>query len=355
MCESIIASCKTCGNSFHPSKYKSSKFCSVACYRVAQRAGDYVRGQKQAGLCGHCSAPVFGRSKSIGRNGIECENIYCSVACYRAAEKQTAELRRVECGHCKKSFVRNWQGGKAPKYCSMECRIEHDKPSATKCASCLVEFSAISPRKDGSRWYVRVNGRKTCSKECLSAFYKGDQSRKDKIGAAFRGEKHPNWQGGKSLWNTIHGRGFDWKSQRVLALNRDGNKCVKCGMSAGQCLQAYGRTLDVDHIIPFHNFNSYKKANALSNLQSVCASCHKIEESKRSMVQMLLPMQDGMTRQHKPRKAGEQHPRAIMSYEKAEMAQRMVADGMTYRDVGAFFGVEKSTIGLIIRRKLWVR
>ena len=355
MCDSIIASCKTCGNSFHPSKYKSSKFCGIPCYREAQRAGDYARGQKQTGVCGHCSAPVFGRSKSIGRNGVECENIYCSVACYRAAEKIAAESRRIECIHCKKSFVRNWQYGRAPKYCSMECRVEHDKPATAKCSSCLVEFSAISKRNDGGRWYVRVNGRKTCSKECLRKFYKTDQARKDKISAAFSGEKHPNWQGGKSLWNTINGRGLNWKSQRSKALKRDGNKCVMCAMTAPQCLQAYGRTLDVDHIIPFHNFSSYKKANTIGNLQSVCASCHKIEESKRSMVQMLLPMQESMTRQHKPRRIGENHPKAIMSYEKADEARKMVSSGMTYKDTGVFFGVGESTIGLIVRRKLWVR
>lgn len=355
MCESIIATCKSCGKSFHPNKYKSSKFCSVACYRIAQRAGDYARGKKQTGSCGHCSLPVFGRAKSINRNGVECENIYCSVKCYRSAERLAAESRRTECAHCKKSFVKSWKNGQAPKYCSAACRIAHDKPLPCKCLSCGVEFSAISPRRDGSRWYARINGRKTCSRECLIDFYKNDQSRKDKIGAAFSGEKHPNWQGGKSLWNTIHGRGFDWKKQRIKALERDGNCCVKCGMTAEQCLQAYGRTLDVDHIIPFHNFNSYKKANELTNLQSVCASCHKIEESKRSMVQMLLPMQGSMSRQHKARKVGEQHPRAIMNYAKADEARAMVAGGMTYRAVGELFGVEKSTIGLIVRRKLWVR
>jgi hypothetical protein len=52
-------------------------------------------------------------------------------------------------------------------------------------------------------------------------------------------------------------------------------------------------------VVPFHNFNSYKKANALSNLQCRCASCHKRAESKRGMVQMVLPMQDSANRMHK--------------------------------------------------------
>lgn len=293
MCDSIIASCKTCSNSFHPSKYKSSKFCSVACYRVAQRAGDYVRGQKQAGLCGHCSAPVFGRSKSIGRNGIECENIYCSVACYRAAEKQTAELRRVECVHCKKSFVRNWQGGKAPKYCSMECRIEHDKPSAAKCASCLVEFSAISPRNDGGRWYVRVNGRKTCSKECLSAFYKCDQSRKDKIGAAFKGEKHPNWQGGTHRQGN-RGAGWNATAEKCRDLHR--RKCKNCGMDESVGLaRGWGR-LQVNHITPFHQTLNKRAANRQSNLEALCKSCHTKADwkwRKENSVQMSLDIFTG--------------------------------------------------------------
>jgi hypothetical protein len=189
----------------------------------------------------------------------------------------------------------------------------------------------------------------------LSDFHKNNQARKDKISIAFKGEKHPNWQGGKSLWNNVHGRGFNWAEQRTKALKRDGYKCVKCGMTTEQCAQVFGRNLDVDHIVPFHNFHSYKKANALSNLQSVCASCHKIVESRRSMVQMLLPMQESMSRQHRPNMVGERHPRAIMNYAKADEARAMVADGMTYKAVGDFFGVDKSTIGLIVRRKLWVR
>lgn len=54
-----------------------------------------------------------------------------------------------------------------------------------------------------------------------------------------------------------------WKSLRLLALRRDGFRCVKCG--------AKGR-LEVDHIAPVRDAPdlSYE----LGNLQSLCTPCH---------------------------------------------------------------------------------
>lgn len=355
MCDSIIASCNTCGKSFRPSKYKSSKFCSVPCYRVHQRSGEYKsRESKRVNDCSFCGSTVIGRSFSKVASGGIAANIYCGRECYDAARASAQKALEKKCAGCGEMFYRSGVMSDAI-YCNAKCRKACNKPDPVRCVLCNCLFSALQIRTGDGAWYVRLSGRKTCSQSCLRKFYKTDQARKDKISAAFSGEKHPNWQGGKSLWNTINGRGLNWKSQRSKALKRDGNKCVMCAMTAPQCLQAYGRTLDVDHIIPFHNFSSYKKANTLGNLQSVCASCHKIEESKRSMVQMLLPMQESMTGQHKPRRIGENHPKAIMSYEKADEARKMVSSGMTYKDTGVFFGVGESTIGLIVRRKLWVR
>lgn len=54
-----------------------------------------------------------------------------------------------------------------------------------------------------------------------------------------------------------------WPALRIQALRRDGFQCVQCG--------ARGR-LEVDHIQP--TFKRPDLAFDLSNLQSLCASCH---------------------------------------------------------------------------------
>lgn len=54
-----------------------------------------------------------------------------------------------------------------------------------------------------------------------------------------------------------------WKALRLVALRRDGFRCVEC--------RAPGR-LEVDHIRPVRE--APELAFELSNLQSLCARCH---------------------------------------------------------------------------------
>jgi hypothetical protein len=57
------------------------------------------------------------------------------------------------------------------------------------------------------------------------------------------------------------GYGYSWKKKRDVALEKDGNKCVKCGKKA----------TDVDHITP----KSRKGTDRPSNLRSLCGECHR--------------------------------------------------------------------------------
>lgn len=54
-----------------------------------------------------------------------------------------------------------------------------------------------------------------------------------------------------------------WKALRLEALRRDDYKCVKCGRR--------GR-LEVDHVLPVRTHPDLSWT--LSNLQTLCASCH---------------------------------------------------------------------------------
>lgn len=65
--------------------------------------------------------------------------------------------------------------------------------------------------------------------------------------------------------------GDNWISQKKRARKRDSYKCRKCGVKE----EDYGMRLSVHHIEPFVYFESYKDANSLSNLISVCEPCHR--------------------------------------------------------------------------------
>jgi DEAD/DEAH box helicase domain-containing protein len=80
-------------------------------------------------------------------------------------------------------------------------------------------------------------------------------------------------------------RGPNWAAQSERARRRDGYRCRKCGAR-----QRPGRKHDVHHITPFREFDwlpgvndNYRQANALSNLITLCPSCHRKAEQAVAM------------------------------------------------------------------------
>jgi DEAD/DEAH box helicase domain-containing protein len=67
--------------------------------------------------------------------------------------------------------------------------------------------------------------------------------------------------------------GQDWNIQKKLARERDGFRCQVCGIIET------GRAHDVHHKIPFRQFQTYKQANRLENLVTLCSTCHKRVET----------------------------------------------------------------------------
>lgn len=298
MTDAILCACQTCGKSFKPAKGKANKFCGPQCYRAAQKSGAYRRGPGPTiprAPCAYCGE-IVARTPSVRRNGKPAENVYCSRTCYDSHRTQAVKARERRCLKCNGAFSPT---SKSNMYCSEACWKSAKKAKPKKCLSCKALFTPVKWQPAANRM-VSCNSGKTCSPKCQNDWNRNNPERKRKIGDAFRGHLHPNWQGGKSLLNSTSNRGPSWSRQRALAIKRD-RACVDCGISDEECREKFGRSLDVDHVIPFHNFQSHRKANALSNLECRCASCHRIAEAKRSMVQMVLPMQDNEKRQHKGR------------------------------------------------------
>ena len=56
--------------------------------------------------------------------------------------------------------------------------------------------------------------------------------------------------------------------QREAVLARDGHACVRCGMTASEHVETWGRPITIDHI------DKDRTHNAMGNLQTLCLRCH---------------------------------------------------------------------------------
>lgn len=74
-----------------------------------------------------------------------------------------------------------------------------------------------------------------------------------------------------------------FRSNRILAIERDGGKCVGCGMNTRESVARYGKGLTVDHINGHGTYDLKSDApnHDLSNLQTLCFGCHGLKSSPR--------------------------------------------------------------------------
>jgi len=157
--------------------------------------------------------------------------------------------------------------------CGTEFNIPNKKPYISRpqtcCAYCtnrrigLLKINGFYKQCivcDKIMWVSKVHSeRKTCGKECQNLSY-----------SIFAEYKQSEKKFGSKKYY-----GSNWESQRRRARSRDSFKCRKCGISEKE----YGIQLSVHHIKPFVYFDSYKEANKLENLISVCEPCHRIIHS----------------------------------------------------------------------------
>lgn len=353
MAESIIGHCLVCNAQFAHKNGKSNRFCRMECYRTHQRAGAYKRGHGPdfpRAPCAHCGAQVE-RNPSACRDGSKSDKVFCNRDCYHAFRSKIRAQRTQSCVRCGVDFIPEIAGR---KHCSDACWKAGKKADPKHCVNCGCWFTPMKFHAQAGR-LISANSGKTCSASCAKAWISNNEERKRKIGDAFRSVNHPNWQGGKSHINNLSNRGPNWNRQRAAALKRDNYQCVDCGITEAACKERFGRSLDVDHECPYHNFSDYRQANKLSNLACRCASCHRAAEAKRSMVQMVLPMQDNVNRQHKGGYAkGEKINTAKLTAVDVLVIRRRAAAGEAAMAIyGDFQKVGRATIWNIISRKTW--
>jgi len=92
------------------------------------------------------------------------------------------------------------------------------------------------------------------------------------------GEDHWSYNGGLDEY------GPGWQAKRRDVRERDGHSCLRCGMTESAHQEKWGQQLHVHHIIPRREFLDsdgelqHNKANALSNLITLCRQCHELLE-----------------------------------------------------------------------------
>lgn len=269
MTKAMLLTCRECGKAYE--SRKAGGYCSVPCYRSAQKAGKYIgtKGHKQGRIhqCFHCGKDVFG-SFARDRSGNSCDNKFCSRECYDLSRTLERSKRSRVCDHCGEIYIPKSKAANY-RFCSAGCRLLGLKNPPIHCKVCGAYFSAIHLSLATGK-FISSKNRKTCSKECLKTFYRNDVSRKLKISAAFTGSKHPNWLGGRA--DQPHRNAWDRLADSIR--ERDGHKCSKCGKTES----ANRRRLDVHHIVPRRECLSPEIANHPDNLISLCDTCHlKVE------------------------------------------------------------------------------
>lgn len=269
--------CTVCGAQFKRKSGSTNLYCKQECYWQALRNGQYNRGSKYSQDCAHCGTRVDGVMPSKRRNGTRSDKVFCNRDCYDAY--RAAEVDRVygHCKQCKAPLSRRTTRQSSATFCSMDCRNDFKRAKPKNCMSCGCWFTPIKWHS-GARRMTTANDMKTCSTECFHQTIRDNEERKEKISAAFTGENHPNWLGGAPMKNRGY-RGSGWFKARKQALKRDNYTCLKCGITEEEHRLQFKRGLEVNHIKPFWQFSGdNQKANRLSNLETLCRSCHQLTE-----------------------------------------------------------------------------
>lgn len=197
--------------------------------------------------CVFCSKEHLASSKKVK---------YCSIACYNKATKRKPADGYKPCEVCgvpmpyRNSLnVRSCNGvkSKRTRFCSVKCssywRCHIDNPA-----------KKIEVRKKISA-SAKLRGFGTAySKESI-----------EKRRKSISGDKHWNWQGGKTSENKKRRNSYETKQWRKAVFERDDYTCQMCGIR--------GAYLEADHIKPWCTHPDLRYD--LDNGRTLCSQCHR--------------------------------------------------------------------------------
>lgn len=275
--DQVACVCEWCGDKFSEKRSRASKrrFCSAECrfdWQSDAFCGDsHPNWSRITTTCEHCGDSFERAPHRVERH----ETNFCSPECqtesdYRSGENHPEHVDRVtvECAWCGTDLDRKPSelSETGVEFCDYQCfgewrseniaGTDHHQYVERVTVDCLWCGAEVE-RKPSQ---VRDNGRHFCGHDCHGEWRSEN----------FQGEGHPRWKGGG---HPKYGPG--WQSKRDKVRERDGFECQGCGLTESEHVEEHGTELHVHHIKPFRTFDSREEANKLSNLVTLCLSCHR--------------------------------------------------------------------------------
>ena len=138
-----------------------------------------------------------------------------------------------------------------------------------------------------------------------------------------------------------YGKTYDrirYSGNRELVIQRDGGRCVKCGMTRQQHRRIFNRDITVDHIDGRGYYTPVEeKNNDLSNLQTLCLICHGQKDTVRGRV-----------------RAGRDHSQSKLTEEAVKYIASQTERGAAEM-LAKMYGVDPTTIRRVQRGQRWNR
>lgn len=277
----VETECDNCGKTIKIHRYRYSKsnnnFCDNKChseYKSGTMSGENNPSYNSSEVnCAYCGDELTLPKSRIKKT----ENNFCDVECkakwlseYRNDHRPQEEKIAVNCSNCGKELNRTPQ--RVAKYerqfCDKKCEAEwrrgrtgkdapQFKENIIECSWCGREFH----RQPGSE---RKSKRNFCSLDCKNEW----------LSDYLTGSNHPQYIEGEFHY----GEGWN-EEKRKNVRERDGFRCVYCGIDNDTHKEMYGSKLHVHHIKPARLVEDESERNAMENLETVCSSCHRKVES----------------------------------------------------------------------------
>lgn len=225
----VTVECERCniGYSVKPSRVEKTRFCSRKCKDEWQKEG--LKGKNNP----------FWQGGKVRKECEICDKKY-------AIKPAREDISRFCSNKCRAKWMSEERSGKNFwRYNSVEVQCEQCDKKLIRCPSKLERQDNVF-----------------CSRKCLGKWLSENQC----------GENNPRWNGGRLPY---YGR--NWQRMRRKARERDNYCCRVCNIGE----EDLERQLDVHHITPIREFDEPEDANTLSNLVSVCRSCHNTIEGWR--------------------------------------------------------------------------
>lgn len=269
--------CENCGEVFRvssTSELDRRTYCSNDCMYDSFK-------ERVKCECDYCGDKIEKRKYEMERR----EGTYCDTECAKNDRKKRVNRKCNQCGEnfeVRESQLRRNRG----KYCSKKChnksKKDGEKIECEKCGDVIWVKKSL----------LEKNDKHFCNRKCYNS-YRTVKMDCENCGETFQcgrteymdGRKYCGMscriESGENLdINWVSEYGDMWHKSRYEALERDEWECVECGMSQSKSKSEFGVGLHVHHKKPYSEFDKDKNAHKLDNLVSLCASCHRKEETQ---------------------------------------------------------------------------